>query len=105
MITLEPHVGRMKRRTAAGIEVDANVQLDQFQIMLDGKRVGYVGKKSGSPINLIGRLGQEQQDAIRQFVAEHIGGQSTVHMPPPAPVRVEADEPEDEDEEDADGEE
>lgn len=75
-IQLVPHEGMAHGK---------RVVLDQYQIMLDGVRVGYVGKSPGSIICPIRAYPDDVMEAIRQHVAEHVGGDPKVGKPPPPP--------------------
>lgn len=85
-IRLEKHVGK----TVAG---GGLVDLKQDRIFADGELVGYVGRKLGAPINLIMRLPEEAQAAIRQAVdAQYGAAERRVAMPPALPEEATAED-------------
>jgi hypothetical protein len=75
---LVPHIGKEKNRH--GILVD--VEMDQWQIMFRGVRVGYVGKKPGSPVCLIRHYPESFHKEVREFVAQQNGEPSKISQPP-----------------------
>jgi hypothetical protein len=78
---LKPHIGKEKNRY--GILVD--VEIDQWQIMFRGIRVGYVGKKPNSPICLIRHYPASFHAEVRQFVASATNGEPSRITQPPRP--------------------
>lgn len=76
--TLEKHIGKEKNRH--GVLVD--VEIDHWQIMFRGVRVGYVGKKPGSPVCLIRHYPDSFHDEVRAFVSQHNGEPSKISQPP-----------------------
>lgn len=67
MINVIPHVGRKKN--------GEEVVLDQFQIMVNGVRVGYCGRKPGMPISLIKQVDDATKQQISEAVKKAIKGE------------------------------
>lgn len=89
LIELVPHIG--KERVADGLIQE--VALPQKQIMLGGKRLGYVGDQPGAPICLIhAGLSAELKAAIKAKVDSLTGTTSLkVSAPPVIPEEVRAE--------------
>jgi hypothetical protein len=78
MITLQAHVG-------TNIATKVPCDLKQDRIFLDGKLIGYVGRRPEQPINLIVRdLPEEVTGEIRTAVAGKYGDKNRKLVQPPA---------------------
>lgn len=93
-IAFKAHIGIQK---LGGQQVE--VDLDQYQIFLGTKRLGFIGKKPGSPICFTERHSVAVQDAVKAAVFHFHGEESKSHQPPnPDAVRRANEEEGDEEE-------
>ncbi len=100
-ITFVPHIGKSGVKKKGR---DVLVPFDQDQIMIDGRRAGYIKTEPGSPICLIRRYPDSIEAKIKAAVAERFGDEkkSEVHRPPkpnPEIARAEIEWDDDETEE------
>lgn len=70
---------------------------DIWQIMDAGVRVGYVGKKPGSPVTLIRRYDDDYRAAVAAFVEKELGKAPEVKQPTPMPPPPAAEQDESDD--------
>lgn len=80
-IEFVPHIGKA-RVQHKGRDKHKTVEHNQDQIMLDGKRAGYIGREPGSPICLIRTYTADVEAAIERAVADRLGQASETHRPP-----------------------
>lgn len=65
-VTFEPHVGQ-------NVFTGEKVEHDQYYVRIDGKQVGYVGKKQGSPVNFIRKMLSAELAAVKEVVKRDLG--------------------------------
>lgn len=92
-IEFVPHIGTTK----IGGEL-VKEELDQFEIYLGKKRLGFIGKKPGSPICFTERFPAAVQDAVKEAVLRLHGESSDSHQPPNPDAVRRANEANEEDE-------
>lgn len=76
-IAFKSHIVKQK---IGGKEIEH--ELDQYQIFLGAKRLGFIGKKPGSPICFTERFSVAVQDAVKAAVLQLHGEESKSHQPP-----------------------
>ena len=104
-VTLVQHVGKMRapRNDPLGREF-IEVDLNQWCVMLNGTKVGYLGKEEGAGVNFIRRYDKTLIDTVLSQCESLTGKKDMRHSRPPDPEKViqarkERDQEEDEDDE------